>query len=147
MKEIKIENRVKETPKRQYFMVDLTIDGQKIESGDNPMSSYGFWSDLEGQTQRALYRIKNNNTIKFDFNLATMGLSEEEKERRFVNHMKQKYEDIDVDKAVQIINEQVSQIQATGPDDNHPNPFMTFPIGSQMVKNIIIKVLDEYNKK
>jgi hypothetical protein len=35
----------------------------------------------------------------------------------------------------------------TGPDDNHPNPFMKFPIGSDMTKNFIISIVSKLQKK
>lgn len=70
MKEVEIENREEhfETRKGEsdsVFMVDLIVDGQKIDTGDNPIASYSFWQDMEGQTQRMLHRIKKNNPNPF----------------------------------------------------------------------------------
>ncbi len=151
MKEVEIENRtiVVGDGHKDFLMVDLIVDGEKIETGDNPISSYSFWSDMEDQAQRAIYRIKNNNPeINFDFNLSTMGMSNEELEERFRNHIKGKFTgkftNIEVDKLFDLIDKEVSEIQMTGPDDNHPNPYMKFPIGSQMTKNFIISVVEKY---
>ncbi|MEK6828855.1 MAG: hypothetical protein AABY15_01925 [Nanoarchaeota archaeon] len=153
MKTVEIENRTKvlendHTKRGDFFMVDLIIDGEKIETGNEPISSHEFWKDMGEQSQRALHRIeKNNPKMSFDFNLSTLGMSEEEKNQRFVSFIKNKYPDVDVDKIISIIDKEVSSIELTGPDDNHPNPFMKFPIGSQMMKNFIIVVIDKFVKE
>lgn len=150
MKEVEIENRtiVVGDGHKDFLMVDLIIDGEKIETGEEPISSYSFWSDMEDQAQRAIYRIKNNNPeINFNFSLSTMGMTNEELEERFRSHIKGKFSNIDVDKLFDIIDKEVKEIEMTGPDDNHPNPYMKFPIGSQMTKNFIISVLDKFTKE
>jgi len=145
--EIEIENRTKETTKREFFMVDLIVGEQKIDTGENPISSHSFWKDMEDQAQRAIYRIeKNNPTMSFNFNMSTMGMSDEQLEQRFRTHIKSRYADVDVDKLFDLIDKGVGEIAATGPDDNHPNPFMKFPIGSHMTKSFIISVLDKFLK-
>lgn len=151
MKEVEIENRtikVKDKSLDNFLMVDLIVDGQKIETGDNPISSYSFWEDMNDQTQRALHRIKKNNPkMSFDFNMSTMGMTDEQIEQRFRNHIKGKYPEIDVDGLFDLVDKEVGEIQMTGPDDNHPNPELKFPIGSQMTKNFIIVVLDKFLKQ
>lgn len=151
MKEVEIENRtikVKDKSLDNFLMVDLIVDGQKIETGDNPISSFSFWEDMNDQTQRALYRIKKNNPkMSFDFNMSTMGMTEEEIEQRFRNHIKGKYPEMDVDKLFDLVDAEVKEFKMTGPDDNHPNPELKFPIGSQVTKNFIISVLDKFLKE
>jgi len=153
MKEIKIENREKHFDKKNgeshsFFMVDLIVDGQKIETGDNPISSFSFWEDMNDQAQRALHRIKKNNPKRsFKFDLSTMGMTDEQIEQRFRNHIKGKYPEMRVDKLFDLIDKEVAGIEVTGPDDNHPNPFLKFPIGSQMTKSFMISVLDKFLKE
>lgn len=148
---VEIENRLHELEdkdKKPFFMVDLVIDGETINTGSNPISSYSFWEEMEDQAQRAIYRIKNNNKMKFDFNLATMGLSEEQKEQRFRDHIKSKHPEFDdVDRLFELVDEEVGKITMSGPDDNHPNPYLKFPIGSQMTKNFILCVIENYLKE
>ena len=149
MKTVEIENRtINVGDEEDFFMVDLIIGDEKIETGEEPISSHEFWKDISEQSQRALYRIeKNNPTMSWDYNLSTMGMSEEEKNERFVSFIKNKYQDVDVDKIIKVIDKEVSSIELSGPDDNHPNPFMKFPIGSQMMKNFIIVVVDKFLKE
>ncbi len=149
MKEVEIENRIKTSEsEKEFLMVDLIVDGQKIDTGNNPVSSYSFWEDMNDQTQRALHRIKKNNPkMSFDFNFSTMGMTEEQIEQRFRAHIKGKYPDMDVDRLFDLVDKEVGEIEMTGPDDNHPNPFLKFPIGSQMTKNFIIVVLDKFLKE
>lgn len=150
MKEVEIENRIIENSvsEREFLMVDLIVDGQKIDTGSNPIESFSFWEDMNDQTQRALHRIKKNNPkMSFDFNFSTMGMTDEQIEQRFRNHIKGKYPEIDVDGLFDLVDKEISEIQMTGPDDNHPNPELKFPIGSQMTKNFIIVVLDKFLKQ
>lgn len=143
MKEIKIQEKKNETG----VTVDLIVDNMLVETGDNPISSFSFWHDLEQEVQRAIYRIKTKNTkLSFDFNLSTMGLSEEEKEKRFADYAKSKRPDVDVDKVLELFKTEVGKIQLTGQDDNHPNPYMKSPIDSDLVKHILINVIGNYNQ-
>ena len=148
--EVEIENRVKEIKdgKRDFFMVDLIVDGEKIDTGENPIRSHSFWRDMEDQSQRAIHRIeKNNPTMSFDFNLSTMGMTDEQIEQRFRNHIKNNHPDFDgVDRLFDLVDAEVGEIQVTGPDDNHPNPFLKFQIGSQMTKNFILCVVEKFLK-
>jgi hypothetical protein len=128
-------------------MVDLIINDEKINTGDNHISSFSFWEDMEQQAQRALHRIKKNNPkYGFDFNLSTMGMSKAEKEARFVSHVKDKYPDVNVDEILAIIDKEVQDIKITGPDDNHPNPELKFPIGGQLSKMVMISVINKLTK-
>jgi hypothetical protein len=150
MKKVEIENRIQEIDddKRDFFMVDLVIDEEKIDSGTNPISSHSFWNYMQQASQRALYRIKNENpTMNFDFNLSTMGMSEEQQEERFKTFIKGKYPELDVDVIFDVINNEVGEIQMTGPDDNHPNPFLKFSIESHFMKNFIVSVIDKLSKE
>lgn len=147
MGNIEIEDRIAKWHDKDVFVVDLIIDGNKIETGNMPILSHCFWEDMNDQAQRALHRIeKNNPQSTFDINISTMGMSDEEKENRFVSFVKNKFPDLEVDKILDIINQEVSDIQFTGPDDNHPNPFLKFPIDSQMTKHFILKVISEFIK-
>ena len=149
-KKIEIENRTKklDNDAGEFFMVDLKINDEVISTGDNMYASFSFWEDMEKQANRALYRIKKNNPkTKFDFNLQSMGMSEAEKEARFVTFIKGKYPDVNVDEVLEIFTKEIGEIKVTGPDDNHPNPEFKFPIDSQLTKVIIISVLDKLAKK
>ena len=146
---IEIENRTTklEDGKSEFFMVDLKLNDETIDTGENMYASFSFWEDMEKQASRALYRIKKNNPkTKFDFNLSTMGMSDEEKEARFVTHLKGKYTNINVDEVLEAINKEISEIKVTGPDDNHPNPELKFPIDSQLVKMVFVSVIDKLSK-
>ena len=144
MKKVDIEEIVTDG----FTTVDLKIDDQVIKTGDDIFSSFSFWQKMEEATQRALYRIKTKNPkYGFDFNLATMALSEEEKAKRFTDYAKKQRPDVDVDKVFDLFEKEVAKLQKTGPDDNHPNPYMKSPINSDLVKIIFINVLGNYNKK
>lgn len=148
MKTVEIENRTNEGKDINVLMVDLIIDGQKIDTGNNPVTSYSFWEDISEQSQRALHRIKKNNPkMKFDFDLSSMMLTEEEKNQRFIKHVKSKHADIDVDKVMELIDKEFSKVELTGPDENHPNPFMKFPLNGQLTKMFIVSVIDEFLKE
>ena len=127
--------------------VDLVVNGQTINTGDNPISSFSFFEDIKKAARRAIFRIKTKNPrLKFDFNLATMALSEEDKNQRLINHIKSQRSDIDVDKAMKIVNDQISKIKPFGPNDDHPNPEFETQINSDLVKILIINSIGEYNK-
>ncbi len=146
MRKIEIENREKELTggKEPFVMVDLIIDGETINTGNEPISSYSFWEDIEKETQRALFRIKTKNPrLNFNFNFQTLGMSKEERNDRFVNHLKNKYTTVDVDKVLGLLADAVSQIKPTGPDDNHPNPEIKFPIDSDLFKDVLISVINK----
>lgn len=151
MIKVEINNREKELESKRlkkFFMVDLTIDGQEVVKCEEPISCYGFWEDLGEAAERAKYRIKKNNpNMGFDFNLATMALSDEEKELRFMNHLKEQNPDVDVESIMEVINKEVGDVKLTGPDDNHPNPMMKMPIDSQMVKAMMLNVVVKCKKK
>ena len=147
--EVEIKNRVEVIGdgEKDFVMVDLIIDDKVIDTGNNPISSYSFWEDIEKASQRALYRIKNQNAkMSFDFNLSTLGMSEADKEARFLAYLKNQKPELDVDMVINVINNELSEIKNTGPDDNHPNPFRKFPIDSQMFKAFIVNVVEEVLK-
>ena len=143
IKEIKHSRRESDSGKQ--VMIDLVIDGETIDTGNNMISSYSFWEDIATEAQRAMYQIKKDQNPKmFNFNLATMGVSDEELNRRFVKFMVDKHKTVDVELLMELIQIELDGMKLTGPDDNHPNPFMLFPIDSQLVKGLIIKVTEEY---
>jgi hypothetical protein len=145
-KKLSIEERTSE--KSAGVMVDLKINDQIIDTGNNPISSYSFWTDLEQAVQRAIYRIKTKNPkLKWDFNLSTMAMSEEQKKQKFVDYAKSKNPEIDVDKAFEIFDAEIAKIQMTGPNDDHPNPYLKNPINSDLSKIILLNVIKEYIKK
>jgi len=128
--------------------IDLIIDGQTIDTGNNPISGFGFFDNLKKEVRRAIFKIKSKNPrFKFDFNLSTMGLSKEEKAQRFIDHVKSKRPDVDVDKAMKIINDEIAKIKPFGSDgEDHPNPECEAPIDSDLVKIIIVNSIGEYIK-
>jgi len=150
MKKAEIENRVEEIKdgKMNFFMVDLVIGDEKIGTGDNPISSHSFWEKMQDATQRALYRIERDNPkMNFDHNFRTMGMSDEQKEIGFKSHIQEKYPKLDVDMVFDIIDKEVSKIETTGPDDNHPNPFMKAPVGGHLSRAVMVSVIDKILNK
>lgn len=150
MKELGIENREKKIDDDydDFFMVDLTINGETINTGVSPVESYTFWDDLEDEVQRALYRIKTNNPkMSFDFSLASLAMSDEEQEKRYIDHIQEKHPDVDVGRVFELANNEIGKMELTGPDDNHPNPYIKTPIKNVLIKNLIVCVLEEYTKK
>jgi hypothetical protein len=149
MKTVEIENRVEVMSDYlgDLVTVDLIIDGEKITTGDEPISSYSFWSDMLDQTRRALYRLKKNNPrLSFNSNLSTIGLSESDKNNRFIKYLKGKYVDLDVDKISELIDNEFKEIKPTGPDDNHPNPETSFPLNGDFNKHFIMSIISKLNK-
>ena len=142
------ELSIEEKPVNNGVAVDLMSDNAKVDTGSNPIYSYGFWEDMEKCSQRALHRIeKKNPTIKFEFDLRSMMLTDEQKKEQFLNHAKSKLPEIDVDRALKILADQVATIKLDGPVDDHPNPYMKFRIDSDLVKMLVCNVLKEYNTK
>ena len=150
MKTIKIVERTTSNEEKlegRNLAVDLIIDGETINTGRTPISSYAFWDDLEKEAQRALYSLDTKNPkMNFDFSLSTMTLSEDQKKKRFLDYAKSKHPDINVEKIFEIIDTEVNSMQLTGPDDNHPNPYMKFPIGGDLPKMVLLKTIEKYLK-
>jgi hypothetical protein len=143
--DIKVDIQERETP--GGVAVDLKINDQVINTGNNPISSFSFWEDLEQAVQRSIFRIKTKNPkMGFDFNIHTMGMTNEEKAKRFLDFAKKKCPDVDVEKAFDLLDKEIATMQLTGPDDNHPNPYMKSPINSDLVKILFLNVLSKYNK-
>jgi hypothetical protein len=82
--------------------VDLTIDGEVIDSGKYTVDSYFFWQDMGHCAERAMYRIKTKNPKQsFDLSMAAFAMSmltEKEKAERFIDHVKDKAPGIDVER-------------------------------------------------
>ena len=146
MDEITIKNRKEEESK--FFMVQLFIDDTEIPTGDDPFECHFFWDQMNKQSERALYRIETNNPdLGFDYNLMTMGLSTEEKREKYLQHIKLKFPNLDVVKINNLIEEEIGKIKLSGPDDNHPNPRMKFPLDSDLTKMLVMAVINELNKE
>lgn len=60
----------------------------------------------------------------------------------FIEHMKQKYPSINIDKALEIFMEQTNSIKVGTKED----PKIKIPIKSKLNQNVFIKCLDEYLK-
>ena len=140
-----IEVDIKNKTEKDATTVELFIDGKEIPSGEDPITNYAFWRDIEDQTQRALYRLKTHNPkMKFDFSLQSMAMTEEEKQARFLKHLKGKFPALDVEKVNNLVTKAFGEISLTGPDDNHPNPFMLVPVDSQFNRLFIASILNQF---
>ncbi len=149
MKNIESKVRVEEINDDlpDFYMVDLVIDGEVIDGGVEPISNYSFWEDIMQEAQRAIYNIKKKNSkINFDFNFANMGVSKVDKENAFISHMKKKYPTLDIDGIISVFDNEITELKAYGPDDNHPNPEIRVPIDSDLVKNVLISVISKLNE-
>lgn len=77
-------------------------------------------------------------------------LPKEEKEAlkkaQLKGHINTKYPSVDADKLFSILSECIGEIQPTGADDNHPNPFLKFRIDSDFMKVFISSIIEKYNK-
>jgi hypothetical protein len=62
----------------------------------------------------------------------------------FINHMKGKYPELDIDTIVKLVNQNVNSIQT---HTKNPNKQISVPLGCDMNKNLIIKTISEYLKK
>lgn len=146
LNKIEIENRIQKIDDDlpDFFMVQLFVDDQPINFHEEPISNYDFWQNMLEQTHRALYRIKKNNPeITFDFSLVSKG----EKDMRFINHLKTKYPNLDIDNIFELFDKEIEDIKPTGPDDNHPNPEVRFPIDSDLTKNVFISLHNKLIQK
>lgn len=145
---IEIENMIKPLKNDKHFlMVDLVIDGIKIDTGEEPMSSHYFWLEMRNATNKALHRIEEGNPkMNFNFNFANLGKTKEEINTGFVSHLKQKYSSVDTDKVLGIIEEKFKDLKMVGDPVEHPNPNLYFPLDSHMTKAFIFSVIEELNK-
>jgi len=150
MKEVTIVNRTLEIDDKfdDFQMVDLIVDGETINTGQNPVESFSFWDDLEDEVQRAIYRIRTGNPkMGFDFNLQSMGQSEEAKRGRLIAYIQDKHQSINVNTLFDVFDEQRKEIKHTGPDDNHPNPYHKMEIDCDFLKLFMASIIEEYEKK
>ena len=145
LNKIEIENRIQKIDDDlpDFFMVQLFVDDKPINFHDEPISNYDFWENMLELSQRAIYRIKQNNP-KMNFNFMDFGLMDE---NMFAEHLKKKYPEIDIDTVLNLFDEEVKLIRPFGPDDDHPNPEIRYPIDSDLTKNVFISLLDKINKK
>jgi len=67
---------------------------------------------------------------------------EVKEESTFHKHLKDTYPNVDVDKVLEIFDAEVSSIETNGMVDT--NPDLKFPLKSDLVKNIIVRVVDIY---
>jgi len=65
-------------------------------------------------------------------------------ENEFINHMKGKYPELDIEIIVGLVDQNVNSIQ---PHTNNENKEISVPLGCDMNKNLIIKIISEYLKK
>ena len=146
MKDLKIETRkVQHDNDNSSTMIDLIIDGEKIETGDNPISSFAFWDDMEGLAHRSIHKIKKDNPkLKFDFSIDSMLSSKAEQEIAFVKHVLDKFPNLDIEKFLTIFDEEINKITVSHGEDEHPNPDLKIPINSHMVKMIMLAVINSY---
>ena len=139
-----MEIKITEKQEGTFTMVDLQIGDITINTGSNPFDSMSILEDLEVAVQRAIFKLKMKNPdLSFDISLETMGMTDEDKKKNFIKHMQHMHPGLDVKKIIDMFDEEISKIQLTGPDDNHPNPEMKMPIGNDLNKNICICVIDK----
>jgi hypothetical protein len=154
MKKIELKNRIQVNENLYDFcMVDLFIDGKKINTGNSPNGSYYFWQDLEEASQKAMKRLEDNNDEKMKRTFHVGGLhtlmtTPEQRETQFKNFLVKRYDNLDIDKLTGIINKAIESIELNGPKDGeHPNPFLKFKLTDNLVKTIIANVVSEYIKE
>lgn len=153
MKKIELNNRIQENKNLyDFYMVDLVIDGKKINTGNSPNGSYYFWQDLEEASQKAMKRLEDNNDEKMKRTFHVGGLhtlmtTPEQREAQFKDFLVKRYDNLDIDKLTGIINKAIDAIEMKGPaDGEHPNPFLKFKLTDNLVKTIIANVVSEYIK-
>jgi len=154
MKKIELNNRTIENKQLyNFFMVDLSIDGETIDTGNSPNGSYYFWKDLEEASQKAMKRLEDNNDekMKRTFHvggLQSIMLTKEQRDAQFKNFMVKRYDNLDIDKLTGIINHAIDSIELKGPTNGeHPNPFLKFKLTDDFIKTIIANVVSEYIKE
>ena len=152
-KKIELSNRVQENENLyDFFMVDLVIDGETIDTGKAPNGSYYFWKDLEEASQKAMKRLEDNNDekMKRTFHvggLNTLMFTKEQIDEQFKNFLVKRYDNLDVDKLVGLVNHAIESIELKGPaDGEHPNPFLKFKLSDDIIKTIIANIVSEYIK-
>lgn len=69
---------------------------------------------------------------------------ETEKRQLFINWLTGKYPEVDAERALECIEREIGKIKLTGPDDNHPNKALEFPINSDIVKAIFVASIRNY---
>lgn len=154
MKKIELKNRIQVNENLYDFcMVDLFIDGKKIDTGNSPNGSYYFWQDLEEASQKAMKRLEDNNDEKMKRTFHVGGLhtlmtTPEQRETQFKKFLEQKYNNVDISKITDIINNTLNEIKLTGPKDGeHPNPFLKFKLTDDLVKTIMVSIVSQYIKE
>lgn len=152
-KKVELSNRVQENKNLyDFFMVDLVIDGETIDTGKSPNGSYYFWKDLEEVSQKAMKRLEDNNDEKMKrlFNvggLNTLMFTKEQRDEQFKDFLVKRYDNLDIDKLTGIINHAINSIELKGPTGGeHPNPFLKFKLSDNIIKTIIANVVSEYIK-
>lgn len=146
LKKVEIENRIQENNKEvgDFFMVDLIVDGTKIDSGREPISNHHFWKQIGEQAERAKFKIKKENP-RFK-HLFDGDFFNDNQKNVFINHLKDKYPNVDVDNVLSVFDSEIAKVKQTGPDDNHPNPELRFPIDSQLSQEILISVINKFGQ-
>jgi len=72
--------------------------------------------------------------------------SPEQQRKGLIAHISKKSPSVDTEKLFAILATNIAAITTTGPDNNHPNPFLKFPIDSDFMKVFISSVIEDYNK-
>ena len=127
---------------------DMTVtNGMKVETGD-AMDSYFFWKSAEESANRAMWRIKNENPgVDFNVSLDLLMETPESRALKVKRHLSAKFPNVDVDRLYELFDAEVKKMKLTGPDEDHPNPFMKAPVDSDLVRFLVAAVLDCYVKK
>ena len=130
-----------------------TVSSINFKFGDfqteftNPIDSYTFWKDAEEQANRAQFRLKKlNPKLSFDFSLQSMMTPADVRKKQVMAHLQKKYPSVDAEKLFAILETNIKEIQPTGPDANHPNPFLKFAIDSDFIKVFVSSIIEAYNK-
>jgi hypothetical protein len=63
---------------------------------------------------------------------------------RFKLHMAKKYPNVDVERAIALVDKEVSEIRKSLAEEGDRE--IRLPLNSDLNKNIVIKIIDEYNK-
>lgn len=124
---------------------DLHIGNKTIVQTGNIIESHVFWDEVEGCSNVAMYKIEQENPeMSFNFNIFKKEKSKEEQKKDFLVYMKEKHPNINVEKAYELIDEQISKIKFSGPVEENTNPYFKFSINSDIIKAIFMEVIENY---
>ena len=142
---LEIETVEKKLPD-EFGVIDFKY-GDFQTNFETPIDSYNFWEEAEQQANRSLFKLKKlNPKLSFNFDLRSMTTSPEKQRAGLIAHIAKKSPSVDTEKLFAILETNIAAITTTGPDNNHPNPFLKFPIDSDFIKVFISSVIEAYNK-